>query len=63
MKLTPGTPDGWGCTQLAFPLQIENHIEDRKKWMILSQNKYFVFLFWVYLTKQKNDEQRESRKL
>jgi hypothetical protein len=31
MKLTPGTPDGWGCTQLAFPLQIDNHIEDRKK--------------------------------
>jgi hypothetical protein len=62
MKLTPGTPDGWGSTQSAFLLQID-HIEDRKKMNDVSQNKYFIFLFLVYLTKQENDEQQESRKL
>jgi hypothetical protein len=60
MKLTPGTPDGWGCMQSAFLLQIDNHIEDRKN--DVSQNKYLIFLFWFYLTKQEN-EQQESIKL
>jgi hypothetical protein len=41
----------------------QQNVEDRKKMNDLSQNQYIVFLFWVYLTKQENDEQQESRKL
>jgi len=63
MKLTPGTPDGWGCKQSAFLLQIDNHTENRKKLMIYLKINTSFFCFGSTLQSRKNDEQQESRKM
>jgi hypothetical protein len=38
---------------LAFPLQIDNHIEDRKKWMIYLKINTLFFCFGSNLQSRK----------